>query len=190
MLKRHRWVFLTFSALTVLLACQIITSVTYAQEKYITAKDAASQVGEVQTMCGIKEEIMHCSAGSPKNFDTKWLSEKYDYLAPDGSEIRLLVDGANGGLCHCTLPAGKVSAAVHHKSVEEVWYCLAGEGEVWRRQNEREETVAVRAGASLSIPPGTSFQFRNNGLGPLCFIITTMPPWPGPQESVPSQGKW
>ena len=130
------------------------------------------------------------NAGSPKSFTAKWLSENYDYLAPDGSEIRLLVEGAKGGLCHCPLPPGKVAKAHHHKSVEELWYCIAGEGEVWRRQDERDETVPVRAGASLSIPPGTSFQFRNTGPEPLCFLLTTMPPWPGPQEALPTQGKW
>jgi len=52
MLTDHRLRLLIFSSLVVWLASQITTSVSYAQEKYITAKDAASHVGEVQTVCG------------------------------------------------------------------------------------------------------------------------------------------
>jgi mannose-6-phosphate isomerase-like protein (cupin superfamily) len=125
-----------------------------------------------------------------RGFETKTLPEKYDYLSPDGGDIRLLPELRGGGLCHCTLPEGKVSAPVYLKTVEELWYFVSGEGEVWRRQGEREETVSVRAGVSLSIPVGTAFQFRNTGKGPLCFIIATMPPWPGPDEAVPTDGKW
>lgn len=120
----------------------------------------------------------------------KTLSKKYDYLAPDGSEIRLLLGLQGGGLCHCTLPEGKVSSAVYHKTVEEIWYFLSGEGEVWRRQGDKEKTVSVRTGKSVSIPVGTAFQFRNTGKGPLCFMIVTMPPWPGKDEAVATTGKW
>jgi hypothetical protein len=38
-------------------------------------------------------------------FVTKQLPSKVDYLAPDGSEIRLLPSLADGGVCHCTLGA-------------------------------------------------------------------------------------
>lgn len=47
-----------------------------------------------------------------------------DYLAPDGSEIRLLVSGEHGGFAHCVLPAGRMSAPVRHRTVEELWYVL------------------------------------------------------------------
>jgi len=123
-------------------------------------------------------------------FNTKPLPREFDYLAPDGSEIRLLLDIEGGGLAHCTLPTGKVSLAVYHKTVEELWYFLSGVGEVWRKQEDREETLAVQAGVCLSIPIGTSFQFRNTGKEPLCFVITTMPPWPGEDEAVPTDGNW
>jgi mannose-6-phosphate isomerase-like protein (cupin superfamily) len=117
-----------------------------------------------------------------QEFHTKALLEKYNYLAPDGSEIRLLVELRGGGLCHCKLPEGKVSAAVYHKTVEELWYFLSGEGEVWRKHTDKE--------VSVSVPVGTAFQFRNTGRSPLCFVITTMPPWPGEDEAVPTDGKW
>lgn len=52
MLKQNRWGLLVFSLLTVLFAGQLITSVSQAQEKYITPGDAANHIGEVQTVCG------------------------------------------------------------------------------------------------------------------------------------------
>src|SRR5262245_33571130 len=62
--------------------------------------------------------------------ETVCLKPEYDYLAPDVSEIRLLVAGNTGSLCHCTLPERGISSAVYHKTVEEIWYCISGQGEV------------------------------------------------------------
>jgi mannose-6-phosphate isomerase-like protein (cupin superfamily) len=128
------------------------------------------------------------SQDSSKLFETRSLSEKVDHMAPDGSEIRLLAQANRGGLAHCTLPVGKTSSAVAHKTVEEIWFFTAGHGQVWRKLNDVETVVDVHPSINLAIPAGASFQFRNIGKVPLEFIITTMPPWPGSQEasSVPS----
>lgn len=118
------------------------------------------------------------------------LSDDYDCLAPDGSEIRLLVKSSRGSLVHCTLPAEKVSLAVAHHHVEEIWYFLKGRGEVWRHSDESDEIAEVQSGTSLTIPAGVHFQFRNTGEGPLCFLITTMPPWPGEKEARRVEDYW
>lgn len=120
----------------------------------------------------------------------KNLPEQYDYLAPDGSEIRLLAEVSGGGLAHCQLPKGGVSKAVAHKTVEEIWYFLSGRGEVWRKFGDQESEVEVVAGVSLTIPTGASFQFRNTGDALLCFLIATIPCWPGPNEAVPVADHW
>lgn len=120
----------------------------------------------------------------------KQLPESYDNLAPDGSEIRGLLRLAGANMVHCTLPVGKTSSPVAHRTVEEIWYFLSGQGEVWRKNGEEEQVTEVFAGICLTIPLGTSFQFRNIGEEPLCFIISTLPPWPGPQEAFPVPGKW
>ena len=74
---------------------------------------------------------------------------------------------------------------------EELWVFLAGEGQVWRKQGERELVLDVHAGLSLTIPLGTQFQFRNTGDVPLEFIIATSPPWPGADEAVVlTAGRW
>jgi mannose-6-phosphate isomerase-like protein (cupin superfamily) len=113
-----------------------------------------------------------------------------DVLAPDGSEIRLLVQSSRGSMVHCTLAAGATSIAVAHRTVEEVWYCLQGRGAVWRAQGNAEQIVAVREGISLSIPLGVRFQFCNLGEEPLIFLIVTMPPWPGDEEAYRVRGAW
>ena len=123
-------------------------------------------------------------------WQTTRLPSDLDLLAPDGSEIRLLSELAGGSTVHCTLPPGAVTQAVRHRTVEESWFFLSGEGEVWRRSHGHEEVTQVRAGVALTIPLGTEFQFRTLGHEPLTFIITTMPPWPGPDEAVAVEGIW
>ena len=121
---------------------------------------------------------------------TTRLSPSFHRLAPDGSEVRFLLTMRRGGLNHFTLPAHSTSSAVAHKTVEEIWYFLSGEGQFWRKEGDHEEIVDVGPGVSLDIPTGTHFQFRNTGEGPLCFVIATMPPWPGDDEALSVPGPW
>jgi mannose-6-phosphate isomerase-like protein (cupin superfamily) len=123
-------------------------------------------------------------------WETRSVAGEYDTLAPDGSEIRLLLQLRGGSLVHCSLPPGGVTRAVRHRSVEELWYFLSGAGQVWRKDEGAEEITDVRPGAALTIPLGTQFQFRTMGSEPLTFVITTMPPWPGPDEAVEVPGIW
>ena len=123
-------------------------------------------------------------------FETKRLPSAVDAMAPDGSEVRVLCSGARGSMAHFSLPGGQVSQAVAHRSIEEVWYFLAGRGRFWRRQGSEEEIVEVSAGVSISIPPGTRFQFRNDGDEALAAVGVSMPPWPGEDEAYPVDGIW
>jgi mannose-6-phosphate isomerase-like protein (cupin superfamily) len=123
-------------------------------------------------------------------FAAKPLPDACDVLAPDGSEVRILLALAGGSMAHFRLPAGQVSRAVRHVTVEEIWYVLDGRGEMWRAQDGREEVVPVAAGVCLTIPLGTAFQFRASADGPLAAVAITMPPWPGPQEAVFVEGAW
>ena len=93
------------------------------------------------------------------------LSRAPDAIAPDGSEIRFVQATARGSVVHCTLPPGAVTVAVQHRTVEEIWFFLGGVGEVWRRDETAETVLAVGPGASLTIPVGSSFQFRTVGDG-------------------------
>ncbi|MCA1646125.1 MAG: cupin domain-containing protein, partial [Chloroflexi bacterium] len=102
-------------------------------------------------------------------WQTKRVGADRDVLAPDGSEIRRLVQVRGGSLVFCTVPPGQVTRAVQHRSVEEVWYCVSGAGELWRRDpaNATEEIVALEAGTAATIPLGTAFQFRAADARPL-----------------------
>jgi len=111
-------------------------------------------------------------------------------IAPDGSDVRVLLGLAAGGVAHFELSAGKTSRAVVHKTVEEIWYVVSGSGEIWRKQGEREETVPLHPGVCITIPLGTHFQFRAALASSVAAIGVTMPPWPGEGEAVPVSGPW
>jgi mannose-6-phosphate isomerase-like protein (cupin superfamily) len=122
---------------------------------------------------------------------TKRLPAAPDAIAPDGSEVRILVRLAGGSLAHFSLPPGRTSRAVRHRTVEELWYVVGGRGQMWRRHADGRESVEdVEAGVSLDIPLGTTFQFRATGDEPLAAVGTTMPPWPGDDEAVLADGPW
>ena len=123
-------------------------------------------------------------------YTTTLLRDRADAIAPDGSEVRLLVELTRGSMAHFTLPAGKTSKAVYHRTIEELWYVTAGEGEMWRSQGDEEDVVTLRPGVALTLPVGTAFQFRAGPGGPLSAVGVAMPPWPGEHEALPAQGPW
>ncbi len=123
-------------------------------------------------------------------FEFKTLPANYNYLAPDSSEIRLLTEMDCGGLSHCLLPLGKTSIAVKHKTVNEIWYCISGEGEIWQSFNKVNKVMPFKVQDSFTIPVGNSFQFRNTGKVLLCILIVTMPKWPGADEAEVVNGNW
>lgn len=124
------------------------------------------------------------------SFETRALPQAPDVLAPDGAEVRLLVRAAGGTMAHFKLNPGEVSMAVTHRTVEELWYVVAGRGEMWRRDATREEVTPLVPGISLSIPLGTEFQFRAAADEAFEAVAITMPPWPGPDEAVHVEGRW
>lgn len=123
-------------------------------------------------------------------FATRHAAGAPDAIAPDGAEVRVLCGLTRGGLAFFSLPPNAVSRAVAHRTVEELWYVVAGHGRIWRKLGEQEETVALAPGLSLSLPTGTHFQFRCDSSEPLTVLGATMPPWPGPDEAYPVPGIW
>jgi mannose-6-phosphate isomerase-like protein (cupin superfamily) len=124
------------------------------------------------------------------DFDTMQLPDAPDAVAPDGSDVRVLLRLGRGSMAHFELGPGRVSRAVAHHAVDEIWYILAGQGEMWRRRAERQEIVPLRPGTCVSSPAGTHFQFRSVVDGPLAAVGVTMPPWPGPGEAYDVPGAW
>ena len=124
------------------------------------------------------------------DFSTKCLPDTPDAVAPDGSNVRVLLELTGGGMAHFELAEGETSTAVAHRTVEEIWFFLNGCGEMWRKQNESESVVPVHAGICITIPIGTHFQFRSFGQEPLVAIGVTMPPWPDECEAYAVDAKW
>lgn len=128
-------------------------------------------------------------------------AELADVTAPDGSEIRLLADArhsaSKSSLVEVVLHAGQVSRPVYHRTVEEIWYILEGEGQVWRcppdaasagpEPVEGPPPQPVSPGDVLVIPTGWRFQFAAGPDTDLRFLCHTTPPWPGEDEAVAAE---
>ena len=123
-------------------------------------------------------------------WQTKRLPSQRTDVAPDGSDVRVLLGVGRGGMAHFELGPGETSIAVVHRTVEEIWYFLRGRGEMWRNAGDAEEVVEVEPDTCLTIPIGTRFQFRSLGSEPLSAVGATMPPWPGEGEAEPTEGPW
>jgi mannose-6-phosphate isomerase-like protein (cupin superfamily) len=121
---------------------------------------------------------------------SKMLPVARDAVAPDKSDVRVLLDFKEGGMAHFELPPGQVSRAVSHRTVSEIWYILGGRGEMWRRLNDAEEVIPLQAGLCLTLPLGTLFQFRSFGHEPLSALGVTMPRWHGDDEAFEVDGRW
>jgi mannose-6-phosphate isomerase-like protein (cupin superfamily) len=125
-------------------------------------------------------------------FETKNIAESADECALDGSEVRLLLRRPGGSMAHFSLAAGQTSLPVVHQTVDELWYIVAGQGEMWRKGDGAESIIPLKRGICLSIPAGVAFQFKALGDEPLEAVAVTMPPWPGDDEArrVPGCEQW
>lgn len=113
---------------------------------------------------------------------TTILTDEYQYLAPDGAEVRLLMNTVTASAARIALPSGKISKPVTHRTVSEIWHIISGQGQIWRRQGEVEQITDLVEGVTIDIPLGTDFQFRSNHGVTLEFVCITTPPWPGEGE--------
>ena len=123
-------------------------------------------------------------------FDATDAASAPTVIATDGSKVRVLCATDHGSMAQFTLAPGIVSRAVAHRTIDELWYVVQGRGRIWRRCGAHEEVSELRPGVSLSIPVGTRFQFRNDGVEPLVAVGVAMPPWPGDGEAYPVAGAW
>jgi mannose-6-phosphate isomerase-like protein (cupin superfamily) len=130
------------------------------------------------------------SAPADTPFATLAADDALQVGAPDGSQVAVLLALRGGSMATFTLQPGQVSAAVTHRTVEELWYVIAGRGAMWRRHATQETITPLAPGLCLSVPLGTAFQFRCEGSEPLVAVAVTMPPWPGADEALPVPGPW
>jgi mannose-6-phosphate isomerase-like protein (cupin superfamily) len=123
-------------------------------------------------------------------FQTLALPAAPTVVAPDGSAVRVLLSLAGGSMAHFELAAGQVAMAVTHRTVEEIWFVISGQGQMWRKQGDREEVVPLAPGVCLTLPVGTHFQFRASDGSGLAAVAVTLPAWPGEGEAVLVSGPW
>lgn len=98
------------------------------------------------------------------------------FTTKDGSEIRELLSHRNSAirnqsLAEARLPVGGATTPHYHPLAEEIYYILAGEGEM----QIGEETRVVRPGDAIAIPPGRPHQIRTIGDVPLKFLCCCAP---------------
>ena len=67
-------------------------------------------------------ECRHVGRRVPRmtDFETCGLPQRPTAVAPDGSDVRVLLDLTSGSMAHFELGAGRVSVAVTHRTVEEL----------------------------------------------------------------------
>ncbi len=90
-------------------------------------------------------------------FRAMQLPSARDVVATDGSDVRILLGLAGGTMAHFQLSPGHTSSAVTHRTVEEIWYFLSGRGEMWLKQEGREEIVPLESGVCPDDPARHSF---------------------------------
>lgn len=115
--------------------------------------------------------------------------ERTTDTAPDGSYLYYLPRCSHGNMTKCIFPAGMISNAVQHKTIEEIWYVLSGTAQLWLSCEEK--IITLTADDALTIPVGVGFQINNaHSTKDFVVIITTMPPWPGDDEAMMIKGYW
>ena len=98
------------------------------------------------------------------------------FTTKDGSEIRELLAHRNSCIRNQTLAEARLlvggSTAPHrHLKTEEIYYILAGRGEM----RIGEETREVSPGDAIAIPPGEVHEITNTGNEVLSFLCCCAP---------------
>lgn len=100
------------------------------------------------------------------------------YQTKDGSEIReLMHPEAHGNrkqsLAEATVYPGQETVLHKHLRTEELYHITAGAG----RMTIGEESLEVRVGDTICIPPGTPHCIQNTGAVPLKMLCCCSPPY-------------
>ena len=108
--------------------------------------------------------------------DIKNIDNVPAFTTKDGSEIRELLAYrnsciANQSLAEARLPVGATTTRHRHPKTEEIYYILAGRGQM----QIGDETQPVVPGDAIAIPPGASHQITTTGGEPLKFLCCCAP---------------
>jgi mannose-6-phosphate isomerase-like protein (cupin superfamily) len=100
------------------------------------------------------------------------------FTTADGSTIRELCGLPTGGtvrqsLAEATLDPGQATERHYHAETEEIYFVLAGAGEM----EVDGRRAQVTTGDAVPIPPGAWHQIGNTGEEPLRFLCCCAPPY-------------
>jgi mannose-6-phosphate isomerase-like protein (cupin superfamily) len=106
------------------------------------------------------------------------LDELESFITLDGSSIRELAGPAwtparEQSLAEATVPVGGATTAHYHRTIEELYYIVAGTGTMRVGEEER----GVRRGDCIVIPPGAEHKLSNAGAEPLVLLCCCAPPY-------------
>jgi mannose-6-phosphate isomerase-like protein (cupin superfamily) len=111
-------------------------------------------------------------------FSTRVLPADPDAVSPGGgAEIRQLLSSPNGDLTHAVCRAGEEAPSHHLPELDEQYFILAGEGEIWRATDDREATTTLQPGRWVELPRGMRFRYRANRGTSLVFLVVVLPSW-------------
>jgi mannose-6-phosphate isomerase-like protein (cupin superfamily) len=100
-------------------------------------------------------------------FVTKDGSEVYELLHPKNSRVRRL------SIAEAVVKPGSATKEHFHRTSEEVYYILSGEGEMYIN----EEKAYVQAGDVVLIPAGARHYVVNTGNEELVILCASSPPY-------------
>jgi len=107
-------------------------------------------------------------------------------IAPDGSLVQPLLRTPEASCAEFRLEAGRVSRAVRHRTVVELWRVLEGTGELHIESAGQTVHLTLGPGVTAHIPREARFQFR--AISSLRIFAVTIPPWPGDDEAIAGEG--
>ena len=122
---------------------------------------------------------------------TKVIGEKPNYISPGGaSEIRELIQRPQGELTHATCPSGRISHPAALDGLYEMFFVLAGKGQLWRSGGGYEGVTRLHPGRWVAMPPGTAFQYRAEADADLVFLVVVVPRWEKERYRTLDHGCW
>ena len=100
------------------------------------------------------------------------------FTTADGSTIRVLLDAETAAARHqslaeAVLTPGQATARHYHGETEEIYFMLAGRGEM----EVDGDRAVVEPGDAVLIPPGAWHQIRATGSDELRFLCLCAPPY-------------
>ena len=140
--------------------------------RHWTSAAAAASSGRASAAAiGLRSYLRSYFARDNRAMEVSSLEAAEAFVTADGSLIRELVHTASQSLAEATLEDGQATQRHYHRASEEIYFVLAGRGEIEVDDDVRE----VRPGDAVLMPPGA--RHRIEAREPLRFLCCCAPPY-------------